>query len=347
MSAPMKLTIKHVTTRPNKDGSVRYYFFRRGMPKPVRLPDDPLSDAFKRAYDGLLDPRGEVVSRYEGTFAWMVDQYMDTPSFQTKAEATRSARRRVLLAMMREPLVRGYPETFGQEAVKNLTRAHIEILRDRKADAPNTANERLKCLTQVFRMAVAKGWMDTILTRDVERIGIASEGHQTATDEHLAAYMARHPSGMPNLAMRLLMAFGMRVSDLRRIGRGNVRNGVLTFTTFKTGVRCDLPVPSDLLPLLASDTEMVFMRTDYGNPFRSDKALSARISKWFRQAGVEGVTAHSVRKWLATKRAEDGATEMELMSWFGWRDAKEARPYVNQANRAKLASGMAQRLGNV
>jgi integrase len=82
---------------------------------------------------------------------------------------------------------------------------------------------------------------------------------------------------------------------------------------------------------------MTFLLSDAGKPFESDKALSQRVSKWFQQAGVPGITAHSVRKWLATKMAEDGATEYELMSWFGWRDPKEARPYVQAANRRKMA----------
>jgi hypothetical protein len=35
--------------------------------------------------------------------------------------------------------------------------------------------------------------------------------------------------------------------------------------------------------------------------------------------------------------AEQGATEYQLMASFGWSDPKEARPYVQAANRQKMA----------
>ena len=82
---------------------------------------------------------------------------------------------------------------------------------------------------------------------------------------------------------------------------------------------------------------MVFMQTDNGSSFASDKSFSQRVSKWFKQAGITGITAHSIRKHLATKMAENGATEFELMAWFGWGDPKEARPYITKANRKKMS----------
>jgi len=133
--------------------------------------------------------------------------------------------------------------------------------------------------------------------------------------------------------MTLLKAFGPRVSDLRLLGRQHVKNGLLCFTTVKTGMLCELPVGSVDLP----KDRMTFVLTEAGGAFASDKALSQRVAKWFRQAKVEGVTAHSVRKWRATKMAEGGATEYQLMAYFGWRDPKEAKPYIQAANRQKLA----------
>jgi integrase len=259
---------------------------------------------------------------------------MDSPAFRSKADATRKARRRVILSMMAEPLERGRPERFGQERADRIGLAHIEVLRDRKADNPSAANERLKILSQVFKFAKRR----PSPVAGVERLRMPQGGHRTATDEDIAAYEAKHTSGPARLAMTLLRAFGVRVSDLRLLGRQHVRNGLLCFNTVKTGVLCELPVEVDL-----PKDRMTFLLSDAGAPFESDKALSQRVAKWFRQAGVENTTAHSVRKWLATKKANDGATEYQLCAWFGWRDPKEARPYTAAANRRRLAGEIGEK----
>lgn len=344
MAPAMDIKFEFVTSRMNRDGTVRYYFRRRGQPL-ARLPD-PKCEEFPAEYRRLLEWGSISVSASEGTFAWLCDQYMDTTDFKSKAKATRDARRRIIMTMTKEPLRPGSSVTFGAEKAKNIGKRHIEILRDRKADSPNAANERLKILSQVFKMGVSRGWVDANHVRDVERLRVPRGGHDTATDEHIAKYLAFHKEGQARLAMLILREWGVRVSDLRILGRQHMQNGLIVFETTKTGVLCELPITAGLASELPKD-RMVFLASERGAPFASDKALSQRVAKWFRQAGIKGVTAHSVRKWLATKMANDGATEFELMAWFGWRDPKEARPYVQAANRRRLATGWAAKSADV
>jgi integrase len=137
--------------------------------------------------------------------------------------------------------------------------------------------------------------------------------------------------------MMLLKGHGMRVSDLRLLGRRNRNGATLSFVTVKTGRLCEHPIDQDTLQAIHQFDGDVWLLNEAGLPYASDKALSQRIAKWFRQAGVFGITAHSVRKWLATRFADKGATEYEMMAWFGWSDPKEARPYVQAANRRALS----------
>jgi integrase len=146
--------------------------------------------------------------------------------------------------------------------------------------------------------------------------------------------------------MMILKNIGVRVSDLRILGRQHMRKGLLVFETVKTGVLCELPINAELAGALPRDN-MTFLLAKAGKPFESDKALSQRVSKWFRQAGIEGITAHSVRKWRATRMAEKGATEYQLMASFGWRDPKEARPYVQAASRQKRAQEASDKMAEV
>ncbi len=334
----MPPVLHHVTERKNRDGSIRYYFFRRGQPL-TRLLGEFLSDEFMAEYRRCLEWVAPAAQAYEGSFEWMCDQYMESHDFTSKAPATRAARKRIILSMMAERLDPSKPETFGQERAKSIGIVHLEILRDRKRDNPHAANERLKILSQIFKTAKIK----PNPVRDLERLKTPRGGHRTATDEDIAKYEAKHPDGPAALAMRLLKAFGPRVSDLRLLGRQHVKNGLLTFTTVKTGMLCELEVDGVDLP----KDRLTFVLTEDGGAFASDKALSQRVAKWFRQAGVFGVTAHGVRKWLASKMAEEGATEYQLCAWFGWRDPKEARPYVQSASRRRLAQEAGKKRGNV
>lgn len=339
----MRLRLKHVTVRRNKDRSLRYYFRRRGYPL-TPLPDDPTTPEFMAAYQACLSPAPPV---REKSLGWLADRYMDSHGFTSKSKATRDARRRIILTMMAERLDPKHPETFGMERLERITPKHIAILRDRKGRSPNAANERMKVLSQIFKFAIEQEWREDNPVRDVRRLAVRTGGHDTATDEDIAAYEAKHVSGPARRAMVLLKAFGMRVSDLRILGPQHVRKGLLTFETVKTGVLCELTIDADARREVEGCRDLVFLTNEHGSAFASDKALSQRIAKWFRQAGVESVTAHGVRKWRATKMAENGASEYELMSWFGWKDPKEARPYVQAANRRKLAKSAGEKMPSV
>ncbi|MEZ0278194.1 MAG: tyrosine-type recombinase/integrase [Methylibium sp.] len=49
-------------------------------------------------------------------------------------------------------------------------------------------------------------------------------------------------------------------------------------------------------------------------------------------------SAHGVRKLAATRMANNGATEAQLMAVFGWTDPKMAAHYTHIANRKRLAA---------
>ena len=56
-----------------------------------------------------------------------------------------------------------------------------------------------------------------------------------------------------------------------------------------------------------------------------------------KEASVPG-SAHGVRKLAATRMADNGATEAQLMAVFGWTDPKMAAHYTRTANRKRLAA---------
>lgn len=84
--------------------------------------------------------------------------------------------------------------------------------------------------------------------------------------------------------------------------------------------------------------DLTFLVTDYGKPF-----TAAGFGNWFRdrcnEAGLPQCSAHGLRKMGATRAAENGATEHQLMAIFDWKTPGQARIYTAQARRKKPAGG--------
>lgn len=54
--------------------------------------------------------------------------------------------------------------------------------------------------------------------------------------------------------------------------------------------------------------------------------------------------AHGLRKAGATRLAEHGCTDHEIMAWGGWSSIKEVQRYTKAANRKRLALQAARKL---
>jgi len=157
--------------------------------------------------------------------------------------------------------------------------------------------------------------------------------------------MVRHPAGSKaRLALMLLLCTGLRRGDVVRIGRQHIRRGVLSLKTSKTKAQIDLPVLSELQSELdRAPIGMTFLMSPRRGPFSPDS-----FAFWFRQrcreAGLEGLSSHGLRKLAATRLAEHGATAHEIMAVMGWTTLREAERYTRAANRKALAREAVQRL---
>ncbi|RYH61136.1 MAG: hypothetical protein EON54_10425 [Alcaligenaceae bacterium] len=84
--------------------------------------------------------------------------------------------------------------------------------------------------------------------------------------------------------------------------------------------------------------QLVFLLTQSGASF-----TSAGFGNWFRdvckEAGVpSGYSAHGLRKSGATRLAESGATDHEIMAIGGWTTIKEVQRYTRLADRKHNAA---------
>src|SRR6516225_10053444 len=86
-------------------------------------------------------------------------------------------------------------------------------------------------------------------------------------------------------------------------------------------------VPLAIFAFICGERGEPLTKESFGNMFKA--ACKA--------AGVPG-SAHGIRKIAATRAANAGATEAELMAIFGWTDPKMASHYTKTANRKRLAA---------
>ncbi len=142
---------------------------------------------------------------------------------------------------------------------------------------------------------------------------------------------------------------GLRRGDAVRVGRQHERDGVITIRTEKhrkgkPGELVSIPILPPLAASIAATKtgDLTYLVTDAGQPW-----VKESFGNWFgdacRKAGCPG-SAHGLRKAGATRAAERGASERQLMAIFGWSTGKMAQHYTRAADRKRLAHDAAQLL---
>ncbi|MCP2134538.1 integrase [Rhizobium sp. SLBN-94] len=354
------INLPYIEKNKSRHGSMRYYLRIDGK-RLCRLPDNIDSEEFSSAYwkareeaKPLLEkaveakPLSSIVR--PNSFRWLCMEYMRSNAFTSLDETTRTRRRKIMEGIWEERLSDTDDRLVADIPLPRVTVAHIEILRDRKRDAPFAADERLKVLRQVFDTKKDGKAIVPNIARLVQPFNAHSDGHATATPEDIEKFIAHHgTSSKAVLYVAIQMYTGLRVSDLAVLGPQHRRKDAFKLRLFKnrnrTPVDIDIAIHPILEAVLASHKieNLTYLVTEFGKPF-SVKGLGNRISDWWRQAGMGHLTSHSVRKGLATDVAHNEATDSMLEAMFGWKDGKTSKIYTRNAERARLARQTVERI---
>lgn len=336
------MALPYVHTYRDRHGHVRRYFRQPGRPKIV-LAGEPGSREFMDSYraaqvTAAQKPAIGIDRNSPDSIARWVGLYLDSAAFAALAPDTRRTRRNLL---------ERFRAKYGDKRAAMLDQQGIE-----NVIAPLTpvvARNFLKAIRPWMAWGIKQGLRADNPATAVERPTYKTDGYKTWPEAHVAAYRARHQHGTrARLALELLVNTGAARVDIVRLGKQHVRDGILSFRRHKTGVLVEIPVLDDLRAVLDEmpPGNLTFLLTEHGKPF-SD----AGFGNWFREqcneAGVPvGYSAHGVRKYAATLRANLGATAHELMAWFGWLTMREAERYTREAERKRLTIGLGQRVND-
>lgn len=348
----MRVDFPYLMADRDRHGNARLYVRRGG--RKVRIREKLGTEAFAQAYADALNAIGQgdalsqpVKAVRVGTLGWLASCYFASPEFRRLA--SRSTRRLVIEACLREPRKPKSPDLMRDCPVSALSSAHVKMLRDRRADHPGAANNRRKYLSAMFGWAIEHNLMKVNPAREVRKISYATEGWHTWTIDEVRQYEVRHPMGTKaRLALALLLYLGVRRSDVVTLGRQHCQSGWIRLVPHKTRHRRRTVSEKPILPILQNVIDksaignMTFLVTKFGKPF-----TAKGFGGWFRdrcdEAGLPHCSAHGLRKAGAAIAAENGATDRQLMALFDWESAAQANTYTRAADRKRLA-GEAARL---
>jgi integrase len=339
----VRVTLQYIHTFTDRYGHVRRYFRRPGSPR-VTLPGKPGSPEFMAVYNQALadrpnGPQTKVTRPELGTVASAVSLYLGSAVFNALAAETIRTRRNIL---------ERFREAHGSKRVAKLEPKHIQQMVDAKAGTPSAARNFLNTLSSWLKWCAREGIIRRSPVVDIERTPIKTEGYKPWTNEMVGRYRARWPLGTrQRLALELLVGTGQARVDVVKLGRQHVQDRLLVFRRQKTGVPVEIPILRELqeaIDAMPYSANLTFLTTAQGKAF-GEASFGVTFRKWCNQGGIPvGYSAHGVRKYAATDRANQGATTHELMAWFGWLTVREAERYTRAAARRQLALRMAERL---
>jgi integrase len=332
---------KYVNGFIDRHGKSRYQLRLPGRKK-ISLQGLPWSEEFMAAYTAALNAAPTVppigLSRsVPGTVAEAVARYLDSSnSFGLLSPSTQAMRRRILNQFRDQ---HGDKRIRGMK-LENVTRI-IGVLR------PWVQRNWMKSLRGLMKFAVKEGLVDVDPTADVELATVKDTGgHPPWTPEQIEQYREHHPLGtMPRLALEIGLGTIARRGDAVKLGRQHIRNGILSMKQGKTGNQVDIPVLHELQAAIDAmgKEHMTFLVTHFGAAF-TDAGFGNAFRDWCNAAGIKNRSFHGLRKTGATRLADAGATDHEIMAWGGWTSLSEVQRYTRQTNRKRAAIEAAKKL---
>ena len=309
-----------------------FHYYRRGG-KEVALgvhglhPTDPRVFAaycaeharWEHRPPGAETPKG-------GTFAWAVDFYQASADWARLKPSTQSNRAAIL---------RRYITAQGERPLSTITRDDIEAALTAKGG--HAAVNELKALKPVFAYAQRMRIIPADPTRGLVLDRPASTGFATASAEEIARFQERWPVGtLERLIFDLALYTGAARADLARLGRRDIRDGLLTFRRQKTGALAEVPITAELRAVIARtpDIAPAFILSSHGRPFTPES-----IGNMFRAAAVAaGMDArlHGLRKAFCVYWAEKGATTHQIAAMAGHLSLSEVERYTRAADRRRM-----------
>jgi len=323
----------------DRHGKPRAYYNKPGRPKtplPLPLYSEEFWIEYRRAEAGAQKTKtaGEA-NTVPGSVADLIARYFAAPEFLSLADSSRKVYRRQL---------ERFREEHGHRSVKLLERSTLKTIIGNMHNRPNAANKLLDRLKVLLGFAVEVRMIKANPAFGMKGYKVTSEGFHTWTEDEITRYEERHPAGTKaRLAMALMLYTGQRRSDAVLMGWQHVDSDLISVRQYKTKTRIWIPLHPTLKAILsqAPRTNMTFLLTEFGKPFTSNG-----FGNWMRErcdeAELPECSSHGLRKAMAKRLAEAGATNAQIKAITGHKTDREVSRYTKAAEQKKLAGAAMQ-----
>lgn len=334
----------NVSAFRDRHGKLRLRFRKKG--KPTHYFQAPFgTQAFEAELEacraGELRPGAAKI--VPGTINDLVARYYLSQDFRRQGDVTQAKNRGI---------IEKFRADHGEKRVALVQFEHIDkILADKAERHPFAARNLRKQLRRLFKHAVKCRMIDKNPVDEAERIVARSKGFYTWTEDDISKFQERHPLGTTaRLALELMLWTGCRRSDAVRMGRQNIRNGIIHFTVKKNRDLKTIKLP--VSPALAEAVmamppqppeQLTLILTQYGKPF-TDKGFGDRMRKWCDEAGLPDCTSHGLRKAISRRMAQMGAGNQGIKAVTGHSGDAEVALYTRDVEQERLANETMRRL---
>jgi hypothetical protein len=251
-----------------------HYFRRKGLPV-IPLPGIVGSPEFMQAYQDALaaapKPIGAERRSKPGSISAALAEYYGSQAFRSLTGGTPGQRRSIL---------ERFREQHGHMALATLPKEFVVALLDMMA--PNPARLSLRALRHFLRWAETRKLIRQDPTLGIRIRPPKSDGHHTWSESEIAQFEAAHPIGSKaRLALALGLYTAQRRSDVIRIGRQHIRDGVLVVRQQKTGTSLSIPLHSELQQIIDATPlgHLTLLTTRFGRSYR-DNNFSDQFRAW-------------------------------------------------------------------
>ena len=329
---------KYLYSDRDRHGNQRLYFSPPGHKK-VRIrfasgtseADAEYRLLLNRYHAGDLDQTNRTVQ--SGTLEWLFAQFEASTEFRSKAENTKIQRRNFYRRLAR---------AHGHISHENISGTDLAQIRDQLG--PGAGRNMLKAVSAAYTWACLpeNNLATSNPAKGVARPSQRTTGYIKWTLDDVMTFKKHHPKGSnPRKCLAMLLFTAREISGVRKLGRGDVRDGMIRGTRQKTWADATTPVLPILKEELGDDyNNLIWLPASHGGTY-SDKSLSQRFSAWATDAGLPDLSSHGLRKSVATILAELGLSERTIMAVLAHTDSRQAQIYVQNAEmRQRAIEGM-------
>lgn len=312
-----------------------YIYFRRGKVR-TRLPDNPDSEEFARAY--WLLRSGKAKQQSKTTWEKLVRSYYASPAFKRLSAGTQANYRRHCETIR---------EKNGMKDVRVFRRKHAIAARDALSDTWSKANERVAVLSILCKHAVDLEWIERNPVTDIEKLrGGEYEAWPDHTLRAYEAYCVEHKLTTARTIYELCIGTGQRIGDCVAMKWTDFDGEYMRVVQEKTGTLIEVYCPSRLRTYLSQLTKsgVHILAKNLTQPIgkrQVQKAVEEVRTGIGARFGTTKLVPHGWRYTAAKQLAEAGVSDADIQGVTGHKTLAMVQKYRAQANR-KAGSKRAQ-----